>query len=46
MYTKADMERYPYAPGAPNAVQCKTPIWNLTAGVAWEKVKLDIAVNG
>lgn len=46
MYTKAAMTRYPYEPGAPNSIQCKTPIWNLTNGVAWEKVKLDIAVNG
>lgn len=29
MYTKAQMERYPLEKGSPNAVQCKTPKWNL-----------------
>jgi hypothetical protein len=45
MYTKAQMERYPLERGAPNAVQCKSPKWNLT-GKPFEQVKLDIAVNG
>jgi hypothetical protein len=46
MYTKAEMERYPLQNGTPNAVQCKSPKWNLTSGKNQETVKLDIAVNG
>jgi hypothetical protein len=45
MYTKAQMERYPLERGAPNAVQCKSPKWDLK-GKPFEQVKLDIAVNG
>ena len=45
MYTKGEMVRYPLEPGTPNSVQCKTPLWNIT-GKTYEKVKLDIAVNG
>lgn len=45
MYTKAKMERYPLERGNPNAVQCKSPKWDLK-GKQHEQVKLDIAVNG
>lgn len=40
------MERYPLERGMPNAVQCKTPKWNLKNKGQFETVKLDIAVNG
>lgn len=39
------MERYPLEKGKPNAVQCKTPKWDLK-GKPFEKAKLDIALNG
>jgi len=39
------MERYPIEKGTPNAIQCKTPKWNLK-GKQQEVVKFDIAVNG
>jgi hypothetical protein len=29
MYTKAEMVKYPLDKGKPNAVKCKTPIWDL-----------------
>lgn len=39
------MERYPLEKGLPNAVQCKSPIWDLK-GKPLAVAKLDIAVNG
>lgn len=39
------MERYPLEPGTPNAVQCKSPKWDLK-GKDYDRVILDIAVNG
>lgn len=45
MYSKGELERYPLEKGAPNAVQCKSPKWDLK-GKPYETVKLDIAVNG
>ena len=44
-YSHGEMLRYPIEQGQPNAIQCKTPIWNLN-GKAYENVKLDIALNG
>ena len=45
MYTKGQMERYPLEPGTPNAIQCKSPRWDLK-GKDFEQARLDIAVNG
>jgi hypothetical protein len=45
MYTKGQMERYPLEPGTPNAIQCKSPRWDLK-GKEFEQARLDIAVNG
>ena len=48
MYTKGEMVRYPLEKGKggkPNHVNCKTPRWDLK-GQPFEKVKLDIALNG
>lgn len=39
------MVRYPLEPGQANSVQCKSPKWDLK-GKDYDKVKLDIAVNG
>ncbi len=44
-YSKAMMERYPLEKGPPNAIQFKTPKWDLK-GKAFETLKLEISVNG
>ena len=46
MYTQCQMVRYPLEKGQYNAVQCKTPKWNLKNKNQYEQVKFDIAVNG
>lgn len=45
MFSKGQMVRYPLEPGQANSVQCKSPKWDLK-GKDYDKVKLDIAVNG
>jgi hypothetical protein len=39
------MERYPLEKGPPNAIQFKTPKWDLKMK-AFETVRLEISVNG
>lgn len=39
------MRRYPLENAKENAIQCKSPLWNL-AGKPFENAKLDIALNG